>query len=300
MTATTEVLAEFQHTERRAAESIPVSRRMVWLLQRELWENRSITLAPLIAAALFLFGLCVGFVRMRMHGESGSDLMPTLQGFALPAYLEMGVGLLVATFYSLDALYGERRDRSILFWKSLPVSDTETVVSKALIPIVVVPLVTFAVTVVTQWAMLLLSMAFMAGSGQVGALWRDLPLTRMAGMSLFHLLGGHGFWYAPFFGWFLLVSAWARRTPFLWAVLPPLVVGVFEKIALHTTYFAEMLRNRFAGSPISLGVPGESMSMHGTLTLGQFLMMPGLWTGLLFTAVCLGGAVWLRRSRGPS
>ena len=63
-------------------------------------------------------------------------------------------------FYCLDALYGERRDRSILFWKSLPVSDLTTVLSKASIPIVVLPLLTFAVTVATQLIMLLSAAPF--------------------------------------------------------------------------------------------------------------------------------------------
>src|SRR5208283_3600079 len=81
------------------------------------------------------------------------------QPYNFAELLIMGTTFIVAVFYCLDALYGERRDRSILFWKSLPVSDLTTVLSKASIPIVVLPLATFAITVVTQWIMLLLSTA---------------------------------------------------------------------------------------------------------------------------------------------
>src|SRR5206468_10746510 len=77
--------------------------------------------------------------------------------YELAGALIMGTALIVGIFYCLDALYGERRDRSILFWKSLPVSDVMAVLSKLAIPIVILPLLSFAVTVATQFFMLLLS-----------------------------------------------------------------------------------------------------------------------------------------------
>ncbi len=123
--------------------------------------------------------------------------------------------LLVGVFYCLDALHGERRDRSILFWKSLPVSDLTTVLSKASIPLVVLPLLTFAITVAMQWIMLLLSSAVLLGSGlSVATLWTQLSFVQMSLVLLYHLLTVHSLWYAPFYGWLLLVSGWARRAPF--------------------------------------------------------------------------------------
>src|SRR5438067_10193484 len=96
--------------------------------------------------------------------------------------------MLVWLFYCLDTLYGERRDRSILFWKSLPVSDTTTVLSKTSIPVVVLPLLAFAITVATQFAMLLLSSAVLLGSGMSpGTLWSHLPLLHTWRMLFFHL-----------------------------------------------------------------------------------------------------------------
>src|SRR5207245_2315921 len=102
----------------------------------------------------------------------------------------------------LDALHGERRDRSILFWKSLPVSDLTTVLSKASIPLVVLPLLTFTITVAMQLIMLLLSSAVLLGSGlNVATLWTQLSFVQMSLLLLYHLMTVHALWPAPIYGW---------------------------------------------------------------------------------------------------
>jgi ABC-2 type transport system permease protein len=204
-------------------------------------------------------------------------------------------------FYCLDALYGERSDRSVLFWKSLPVSDLTTVLSKAAIPILVLPLVTFAVTVATHFIMLLVSSAVLAGSGMSPApLWNHVPFFKTAAINLYHLVVFHGIWYAPFYGWFLLVSAWAKRAPLLWATLPPMAIGVVEKLAFNTSHFAGMLQYRFMGGPMPTASEGRmTMDMMAPHHLGRFLTSPGLWIGLAITAVFLFAAVRLRRHREP-
>src|SRR5258705_4512745 len=170
------------------------------------------------------------------------------QPYDVSAGLIMAAAFLVSIFYSLDALYGERRDRSILFWKSMPVSDLTTVLAKASIPVVVLPLLSFAITVVTQSIMLLLSsMVLLAGGFSVASLWTQLQLPQVLLMLLYHLVTAHMFWFAPFYAWLLLVSAWARRAPFLWAILPPLAIGIFEKVAFHSSYFFALINNRFSG-----------------------------------------------------
>jgi ABC-2 type transport system permease protein len=116
---------------------------------------------------------------------------------------------------------------------------------------------------------------------------------------LYHLLVVHGLWYAPIFGWLLLVSAWARRTAFLWAALPPLAIGVVEKIAFNTSHFAAMLGNLIGGGgKAGAASTGDSMSM-GALVTGHPLSAPSFWVGLAFAAACLAAAVRLRRNREP-
>jgi len=118
---------------------------------------------------------------------------------------------------------------------------------------------------------------------------------------LFHLIGFHGFWWAPFWGWLLLVSAWARRAPFLWATLPLFTIGIVEKLAFNTSHFAAMLGFRFNGAGQMSGskATGMSMAMLNHQTFGQFLFSPGLWIGLAVAAAFLVAAVQLRRNREP-
>lgn len=288
--------------------SMPISAARVfyWSVRRELWENRSIYIAPLAVGAVAFIGSSISAIHLPAKMRAALNMEPMQQHvaieqhFVVVALMLMATEILVAAFYSLDALYGERRDRSLLFWKSLPVSDLMVVISKACIPILVLPLVTFAVTVVTQFLMLLVGSAVLAASGMdASTLWTHIPILRTSAINLYHLVVFHGIWYAPFYAWLLMVSAWAKRTPLLWAVFPPVAIGLFEKFAFNTSYFANMLLNHFTGGP----QPGEkatgmTMEMMAPDHASHILMSPGLWIGLALTAAFLYAAARLRRSRG--
>ena len=284
------------------SHSIPALQRLYWASRREIWESRSIYIAPLAVAAVFLFGYFISLIglvaRVRAAVDPVQQQQLVEQPFRFAELLIMGTTAIVAVFYCLDALYGERRDRSILFWKSLPVSDLTTVVSKATIPLVVLPLVTFAITVVLEAIMLIVSAAVLEARGVgAAALWNQLWPLQAWTMLLYHLVTIHALWYAPIYGWLLLASAWARRVPFLWAALPPLAIGVLERIAFNTSHVAAMLAQRVGGGPDSdlMGTPHAVSHLDP----GQFLLAPGLWIGLGLTAVFLAAAVRLRRSQSP-
>jgi ABC-2 type transport system permease protein len=281
---------------------IPESRLLYWSVMRELWESRSIYIAPLAVAALVLVGHLIATIGRAMSVTNLAQRGAILEEhYSFAEFAIMGTTFVVAMFYCLDALHGERRDRSILFWKSLPVSDLTTVLSKAAIPLVVLPLLTFAITVLTQLIMALISSAVLLGSGlSVATLWAQLSLPQTWLGLLYHLVTVHSLWYAPIFGWVLLVSAWARRAPVLWAAVPLLAIALVEKIAFNTTHFASMLGNRMGGGAEAITMPGGSpMDPMTHLTPGHFLASPGLWIGLAMTAAFLAGAVRLRRSQGP-
>ena len=284
---------------------IPASRRLYWSVRRELWENRSIYIAPLAVAAVFLVAFLIGAIHPPVKMRDAMALDPVQhqdlieQPYTFAAFLLMATTLIVAMFYCLEALYGERRDRSILFWKSLPVSDLTTVLAKLSIPLVILPLATFAITIVTQWIMLLLSSALMLARGQsVAALWSHLPLFQMSLMLLFHVVAIHGLQFAPVYSWVLLVSSWARRAPLLWAVLPPLAIGVAEKIAFNTSHFAALLGYLLGGGPEIVTGKMEMLPLT-PLAVGEFFINPGLWIGLAVAAAFLAAAVRLRRYREP-
>ena len=280
------------------------TRPFYWSVRRELWENRSIYIAPLAVGGVALLGFVIATLGRALSLRDLALRRAVLEEpYTFAALVLMGTTLIVGIFYCLDALHGERRDRSILFWKSLPVSDVTTVLSKASIPIVVLPLLTFAITVAVQVMMALLGTAVMLASGlSPAALWAQLSLFQLW-LLLYHLVTVHGFYFAPIYAWLLLVSAWARRAPFLWAALPLLAVGVVEKIAFNTSHFATMLGSRVAGGAGAADYPmAKSVAMHHELTLlamGKFLISPGMWLGLVIAAAFLAGAVRLRRYQGP-
>jgi ABC-2 type transport system permease protein len=283
--------------------TLSATRPMYWSVRRELWENRSIYIAPLAVAGVLLFGFLIATI-----GRAVATGDPTRRAGVLAEHNGFAEGLIMATtmivaiFYSLEALHGERRDRSILFWKSLPVSDLTIVLSKASVPIVILPLLTFAIIVVIQTIMAGLSTVVALGSHlNVPTPWSQMALFQMSVMLLYHLVTVHAIWHAPIYAYLLLVSAWARRAAFLWAFLPLLAIGVVEKIAFNTTHFAHMLGNRLSG-PEAFDIKAmESATTHASMMLdpGKFLSAPGLWIGLGFTALFLFAAARLRRYRGP-
>ena len=282
------------------------TRPLYWSVRRELWEYRAVYIAPLAAAGVYLLGflISVGHQAARMRGMAAMDAMHRYEALAKPYDMASGflmvTGMIVGAFYCLGALYNERRDRSILFWKSLPVSDTTAVLAKASIPLVILPLVVWVVTVALQFVMLLVNSAAVAGSGQsVAALWTQLSPIALWLMLLYHLVTVHSLWHAPFYGWMLLVSSWAKRTPFLWAVLPVIALGALERLILNTSYFFQFLVYRLAGEKSAVAVTDWPLDPMTHVTPGHFLMSPGLWSGLIFTAICLALAVRFRRYRSP-
>jgi ABC-2 type transport system permease protein len=289
------------------------TRPMYWSVRRELWENRSIYIAPLAVATLGMCGFLISLLwpPKRTTGLTALDPAYRPAALAMPySHAAMLLGLtafIVGVFYCLEALHSERRDRSILFWKSLPVSDLTTVLAKAGIPLLVLPLLVFAIVVPMQLIMLLLSTAaLLMSGGSAATLWRQLPLFQLELVLLYSLVV-ITLWHAPLYAWLLLVSGWARRTPFLWAVLPPLAIAAVEKIAFRTSYFGSLLKNRlfgFGADAFVLKMPdGAPVDAHfiplTQLSPGRFLSSPGLWIGLALAAAFVAAAVRLRRYREP-
>jgi ABC-2 type transport system permease protein len=297
-------------SQRSDPATLSPGRLMCWSLQRELWENRSIYVAPLAVAAVYLLGFLISLVFLPRRPRELSAFDPAQQLIlAMPyshaAMLLMAVALVVGIFYCLDGLHGERRDRSILFWKSLPVSDLTTVLSKATVPLVVLPLLVFALTVSLQIDMRILSAAVVLVSGAgIATPWGQLLVIDL---TLFYSLIVFTLWLAPLYMWLLLVSGWARRAAFVWAVLPPLVVVAFEKIAFHTSYLGSLLIDRcigFAARAFDLrDKNGVALDPHfiplAQLAPARFFSSPSLWIGLIFAAAFVAAAVRLRRYREP-
>src|SRR6266849_7420431 len=166
-----------------APAAMSATRPMYWSVRRELWENRSIYIAPLIVAAVQIFGFAISTIGLAERRRAVLMLDPAQQRahieqpYDLAAMMMIFTVFIVGVFYCLDALHGERRDRSILFWKSLPVSDLTTVLSKVTIPLVILPLLSFAIAVATQFVVLLLSSVVLIFHGVSPATtWAHFPV----------------------------------------------------------------------------------------------------------------------------
>jgi ABC-2 type transport system permease protein len=289
-----------------APAALSATRPFYWSVRRELWENRYLYIVPLAAAAFVLFASSI-HAAITLPDRMGSlgALEPVKQQTALAMPFSMAASVIflityiVGAFYCLDALYGERRDRSILFWKSLPVSDVTTVLSKATIPLVVLPLFIFTIAIATQLVLLMLSSVVLLVTGlSPAALWVQVPLFRMTLVMLYGLIV-HALWHAPLYAWLLLVSAWSRRVPILWAVLPSVAISMVERMALGTSHFGSLIRYRLMGT---LAVAFDFKAQGGMVPLVtplKFLGTPGLWTGLVVATVFIAAAVRLRRYREP-
>jgi ABC-2 type transport system permease protein len=294
-----------------------------WSLRRELWENRSIYIAPLAVAAIILVSALIGFLRARgqFPFHAIADVPPDQFRIAGLAMYFSIAGILAVTaaivgwFYCLDALSSERRERSILFWRSLPVSDATTVLSKVLVGMGVVPLVSLIVGLVLFLVLIVVGAVVLMLNGGSGT---QLIANAALGESLLvHVYAALAaiLWGAPLYAWAVFVGSWARRATFLWALMVPAAIGLAEGLAFGTKYFLSLVNARFSGglgyafvhSAQSIregdGVKFDPSDLPDSLIPlmdpGRFVSQPGLWIGLVVAAAFIAAAIWMRRYREP-
>jgi ABC-2 type transport system permease protein len=224
---------------------------------------------------------------------------------ALPLYLVTAFAL---PLYLLDCLYAERKDRSILFWKSLPVSDGLTIAAKLLVALLIVPLGVFLLAIVTHIVVTgIWDLRVLIGNAPAGVLvWDSLTWVKLETNMLLALVLAV-LWYAPLAAALLLVSAWARRMPLLWAVLPPLVAPLLERIAFGTTYLWHFLFYRCFGIWGFVGAEAAQWAKHSHgeapaelldhLNFGAAFGNIDLWLGLVVAAALVFAAIRVRRYR---
>jgi ABC-2 type transport system permease protein len=297
-------------------------RPFYWSVMRELWENRSLYIAPAVAGALVLIALILNAMHVTQGMQVLSKLSPDQQGTAIAllyGLIAVVISLVMNVtvfFYLLDALQGERKDRSVLFWKSMPVSDTTTVLSKVVTALVVSGAIVVAVAIVTQFAVLLLaSVILMIGGASPAPIWANSQLFQMTVAVIYAQIAA-ALWYAPVAAWLLLVSAWAKRVTILWAVFTPVAIVVFERVAIGTRYVQDMISYRLSDPVVDtftsrlrgaqfivkdndVNVSELPRRVFDLLDPIAFLTNPWLWVGLVVAAGLIAAAIWMRRYREP-
>ena len=314
------------------AAALPAKQPFLWSVKREFWEHGSIYIAPLAIAGLMLFGFVISLFSLTRHNaEIKANMTPdSMQAIMILPYdiaaMSVIIGsVVVGLFYCLSALYSERRERSILFWKSLPVTNLTTVLTKAFKPKEALPLIVAAIVIATHNEMLLLNIVARTMPGlSVSELVGNVPLFQVD-VALTYGVITLALWHTPIYAWFILVSGWAKKAPILWAAIPPVALAVVERIAFGTNYVGSLISYRLGGGldaafsePRYLPMRSlhehivKNPSAHTTHHVGKngipffgleqidiagFLATPGLWAGLIVAAAFLAAAVWMRRTR---
>ncbi len=311
------------------------------LLRREYWEHRAAFLkAPLFTGAT-LFTLAVMALVLAASGlakingtefvvQSIMEQLSTLDPEQLPViwsryFLSMTilfnlVLMIVLLFYLLGSLHDDRKDRSILFWKSLPISDSATVLSKFFTALLIAPALMIAMLTATNLSMMVVAtiLIFIGEGSAWDLVWSPAaPLSHAATLCLAYLV--HGLWMAPVFGWLIFASALARRRPFLVAFLPLGIIMVLENwfsilrtFSVSDNFITPFILERFAQGVVPLGIiehSGDGIMSHSytgtdldlaTADLQEIFSKVGesdFWIGLIIAAALLGGAIILRRLR---
>jgi ABC-2 type transport system permease protein len=279
------------------------------LIRREFWEHRALWLAPLSVAALLLLGSIIGKVSFdsslaALH-EQRQALFGVFMAYAeVPQFITLGI---ITWMYAGDCLYTERKDRSILFWKSMPVSDTLAVLSKLLVVTVIVPLGVYFISAATTLLMsgIYLVRAWQDHAGD--AFWDAGTWLRIQGTSLLALVTGV-LWFAPVTAYLMFVSAWARRSVQLWVFLPPVILIMMEWITLRSNHVMNILFYRlgtvFAHSGLSLTGLDAGSGQRPNLNLLVVNVDPlpvfanaDLWLGLGLAALLIVATIRIRQYR---
>ena len=310
------------------------------LLKREYWEHRgglwtgqlwttgillALTLLSVLIGEAFRLrvggGVDVsGLTDLIAHRLTDSDMAQFRRGLSVGLW---GLGLInqivlyfVVLFYCISALYDERKDRSILFWKSLPATDTQTVLSKLVTAVVVAPvLAMLAIAILHIGFLAIIALyAVIQGVNPLPFLWQpgvyaDVWLRMLATIPV------HMLWAIPGIAWLLLASSWSKRAPFVWAVLVPVLAGVFIgmfdaliRLGAPSVWFWENVVARIFTSPGTMLLKpwnwrsefnpfADSVSWQH---LQATLTAPATWIGLAIGAALLAAAIWLRRYRDDS
>ncbi|MGH8371964.1 MAG: hypothetical protein ACRETO_04445 [Gammaproteobacteria bacterium] len=292
--------------------------------KRELWEHRSFWIVQLVvvgisilltlfAAGALIYGHYNGYLDTIEYtsrlGEHGAEVF---RAFIIASATPFNIALVaLVCFYLIDTLNADRRDRSVLFWRSLPVSDSATVLSKLFTAMVSAPAIMLALFIGFQLINgLIMGIANLAIGVNPFVMFHPLAAL-LAFLTLAWALIAQSLWLLPFYGWFMLCSAWAKRNVWGWVILIPLGIIILEGIVLRTSRFAGLIGHHIIGLVgVMVGkqgfavhdVPDSTMPSHvGHLmtleSVSWFMLQPEMWIGVIIGAIFVAGAIWLRRHR---
>lgn len=289
--------------------------KFLTLILRELWEHTGIWRVPLVALILAILA--------NVAFSGAIDKASMAPGVVAKGLIGGSVGIvsavlfilftLLAMLYLLDSLHGERKDKSILFWRSLPVSDLLTVLAKLAVAVVIIPVLLLLTLVLVQ---LISTAVHWVLSGGESSRLIDAVGAPENMLSSWITLGGIflrlTIWTLPLLAWFLFCSSWVSRTPIIMAIGIPFVIGLLSRIVSPEFSLFGLFTERWPFSATvlkSFGVVAfkEVESLRGWIQGLQssvdfdswdgFLTHPGVWGGVIATVVLVAATVFVRGRR---
>jgi ABC-2 type transport system permease protein len=283
----------------------------IWLVRREFWENRAIWVIPAVLGAFLILVALFGKVELM-----GIPLQLPSRAVGGGFLLAVGgtffaVMTIYSTWYLLDSLYADRKDRSVLFWKSMPISDAATVMSKLAMAMIVIPAVYFVAADLTS---LLMAFTLSVRARSLGGTLWHADLWLQLQVLWLYVIVTSAIWYLPVAAYLLVVSAWAKRAVMLWSIAPPIVLVLAERWFFGTHVILKQLGARLLGagqvafhgtegccSWVTTVVNNETIktpaSIWGFLNPSGFLSSPETWIGAAVGAALIAGAIQLRTRR---
>ncbi|MDP9083012.1 MAG: hypothetical protein M3N50_04525 [Pseudomonadota bacterium] len=284
----------------------------LWLVRREFWENRASWVIPVVIGGIMILAALFGRVDLispdsAMQGRAFGGIF--LIAFGATFYAVMS---LYAGWYLLDCLYADRKDRSILFWKSMPISDTKTVLSKLAMALIVIPLVYFAAADLTTLIIAFI-ISVRASSLIGGSIWHADAWLQLQALWLWAIVAT-ALWYLPVAGWLIVVSAWAKRAVTLWSLMPPVALVLVERWFAGSNVIGEQLSTRLWGflsiafhanlnsewwvsTPTDHGALRTPAGIWSIVNFSGFFSSPQTWVGVAVGVALVIGAVQLRIRR---
>lgn len=310
------------------------------LLEREYWEHRGAFLKTpvIIGIVMSLILVLIYFTTdrfdLKMNGGQLTEFGANSISSVDPKDIQLGLDIFmlgsaslyhivlffILFFFMLGSLYDDRKDGSILFWKSLPVSDTQTVLSKLVTATVVAPLIFVGGLIFSHllFFTLLSVILLLNGVNPFTILWANVNFFSNWGAFIFGCMM-QALWALPIYGWILLSSSFSKRRPFLLAVFVPIMVGfiwywynalvnldVFQGGVWKT--IGIVMAKAVTPFTSGLGFTPESFDFDATEQSGTEVIAsmmngfanPNLYYGFIFAAIAVGLAIYVRRFRNTT